>query len=111
MNTKVNFRGRSGKAWEFTSISPDAPWARSSGVAIFAAREGFAWRVIRVIELSGRPHDLQPIWAFADAERYGAASIFLTHEFDAAARREIVSDISEGFSPVCHSIIDDRIAA
>ncbi|KCZ92449.1 hypothetical protein HJO_10449 [Hyphomonas johnsonii MHS-2] len=79
----------------------DAPWARSPGVVIFAAPDAYGWRLIRVMELTGRPHDLQPIWALADAERYGANAVFLGVEFDAAQRKLMVHDIEEGFSTVC----------
>ena len=53
------------------------------------------------MELTGRPHDLQPIWALAEAERYGATAVFLALEFDARERKCLVADIEEGFSPVC----------
>ena len=46
-------------------------------------------------------HDLQPIWALAEAERYGASAVFLALEFDARERKCMVADIEEGFSPVC----------
>lgn len=101
MGSEVRFRGRSGKAWEFRHVAKDAPWARAPGVAIFAAPDTYGWRIIRVVELTGRPNDVQPIWALADAERYGANAVFVALEFDAAARKGMASDIEEGFSPVC----------
>ena len=67
MGSAVSFRGQSGKAWSFQRVAADAPWARTSGVAIFAIPEAFGWRIFRVIELSGKPHDIQPIWALAEA--------------------------------------------
>ena len=101
MSIEVRFRGRSGKAWAFQRVDMDAPWARAAGAAIFAAPDTYGWRVIRVVELSGRPHDVQPLWALADAEKYGANAVFLSVEFDAATRKRMVNDIEEGFSPVC----------
>ncbi|HAE25768.1 hypothetical protein HAD_06685 [Hyphomonas adhaerens MHS-3] len=101
MNISVSFRGRSGKAWDFQRVPKDAAWARSPGAVIFAAPDSYGWRIIRVMELTGRPHDLQPIWALAEAERYGATAVFLALEFDARERKCLVADIEEGFSPVC----------
>ncbi len=111
MGIAVSFRGRSGKAWEFKRVASDAPWARSAGVVIFAAPDSFGWRIIRVMELTGRPHDLQPIWALAEAERYGASAVFLAHEFDGGTRKQMSSDIEAGFSPVCLGARSERLAA
>tara|TARA_R100001143_G_scaffold15561_3_gene17806 strand:+ start:6821 stop:7174 length:354 start_codon:yes stop_codon:yes gene_type:complete len=108
MGIDVKFRGRSGKAWDFKRVPLDAPWARTAGVALFAAPDTYGWRIIRTIELSGKPNDVQPIWALADAERYGARAVFLATEFDARTRRLIVNDIEAGFSPVC---VTDRSRA
>ena len=88
MGIAVSFRGRSGKAWEFQRVAADAPWARSPGV-----------------------HDLQPIWALAEAERYGANAVFLALEFDAATRSLMANDIEEGFSTVCFTDHSRKIAA
>lgn len=101
MNGQVSFRGQSGKAWRFQRAAADAPWARSAGVVIFAAQDACGWRVFQVMELSGRPHDIQPIWALAEAERYGANAVFVSLEFDAAARSAMVNDLEAGFTPVC----------
>ena len=59
MGIAVSFRGRSGKAWEFQRVAADAPWARSPGVVIFAAPDAYGWRLIRVVELSGKQPDGQ----------------------------------------------------
>jgi hypothetical protein len=111
MNIAVSFRGRSGKAWDFQRVSKDAPWARSPGAVIFAAPDSYGWRIIRIMELTGRPHDLQPIWAHAEAERYGATAVFLALEFDAAERKRLIADIEEGFSPVFLGAREEQIAA
>lgn len=100
---QVSFRGKSGKAWKFQRTAEDAPWARSAGVVIFAAQDACGWRVYRVMELTGRPHDIQPIWALAEAERYGANAVFLAMEFDGAARKSMVADLEAGFMPVCRA--------
>ena len=89
MGIDVRFRGRSGKAWDFKRVPLDAPWARTAGVALFAAPDTYGW-------------------ALADAERYGARAVFLATEFDARTRRLIVNDIEAGFSPVC---VTDRSRA
>jgi len=111
MNIAVSFRGRSGKAWDFQRVPVNSPWARSAGAVIFAAPDSFGWRLIRVMELTGRPHDLQPIWAHAEAERYGATAVFLALEFDGAERKRMVTDIEEGFSPVCLGARETSLAA
>lgn len=100
---QVSFRGKSGKAWKFHRTAAEAAWARGAGVVIFAAQDACGWRVYRVMELSGRPHDIQPIWALAEAERYGANAVFLAHEFDAAQRQLMVADLEAGFMPVCRA--------
>jgi len=103
MGSAVSFRGQSGKAWSFQRAAVDAPWARSPGVAIFAIPEACGWRVFRVIELSGKPHDVQPIWALAEAERYGASAVFVALEFAAPVRKQIVADLEAGFRPIVSS--------
>lgn len=106
MNQTVNFRGASGTAHAFTRTAKDAPWARVPGVAIFAAPDTYGWRVIRVVELTGREHDVRPVWALADAERYGASAVFISMQMDARDRRRMVSDIEMGLSPVVHAAND-----
>jgi hypothetical protein len=109
---QVSFRGKSGKAWKFQRTAADAPWARSAGVAIFAAQDACGWRVYRVMELTGRPHDIQPIWALAEAERYGANAVFLALEFDGVQRKAMVADLEAGFMPVCRGAQEPaRLAA
>lgn len=110
MDMKTSFRGRSGKAWSFTKIDKDISWAQSAGVAIFAAPDSYGWRLIRVVELSGRPHDTRAIWALADAERYGATAVFLAPEIDKEARRNAIADIEAGLSPVCPSNVMSEAA-
>ena len=97
---EIMFRGQSGKAYQFVKMALNAPWARESGVALFAARGPFGWRVVRLFELRGRLHDVQPIWAFADAERYGANTVFVLHETDVEMRARIRDDLQAGLDPV-----------
>jgi len=80
-------------------------------VVIFAIPEACGWRIFRVIELSGKPHDIQPIWALAEAERYGASAVFVALEFEAGMRRQIVADLEAGFQPVVRSGEIIRLAA
>lgn len=111
MGSAVSFRGQSGKAWSFQRAAADAPWARAPGIAIFAIPEACGWRIFRVMELTGRPHDIQPIWALAEAERYGASAVFVSLEFDPSARKQIVADLEAGFQPVIRSGEVIRLAA
>ena len=100
---EMKFRGQSGQAYRFVRMAPNAPWAREAGVALFAAQGPFGWRVVRLAALRGRLHDVQPIWAFADAERYGASAIFVLQESDPAVRASVMADLEAGLSPVCAS--------
>ncbi len=102
----MKFRGQSGRAYPFTRVAPNSPWARTAGVALFAAQGPFGWRVVKLTSLRGRLHDVQPIWAFADAERYGARAVFILHEADLAARTNAMRDLEAGLSPVCATEIE-----
>jgi len=97
----MKFRGQSGKAYGFVRMAPNAAWAREAGVALFAAQGPFGWRVVKLTSLRGRLHDVQPIWAFADAERYGARAVFVMQETDPQVRAHALSDLEAGLSPVC----------
>ena len=105
------FRGRSGKAYGFVRMAPSAPWAREAGLALFAAQGPFGWRVVKLTSLRGRLHDVQPIWAFADAERYGARAIFVLQDGDPRSRATILADLEAGLSPVCSSETQDLAIA
>ncbi|MDJ0922805.1 MAG: hypothetical protein QNI84_16885 [Henriciella sp.] len=99
----MKFRGQSGRAYSFTRMAPNSAWAREAGVALFAAQGPFGWRVVKLTPLRGRLHDVQPIWAFADAERYGAKAVFVMSESDAQHRANVIADLEAGLSPVCLS--------
>ncbi|MEL7453874.1 MAG: hypothetical protein AAGJ50_10955, partial [Pseudomonadota bacterium] len=71
-----------------------------SGVAVFAAPDAYGWRVIRVVELTGRDHDIRPLWALHEAERYGASAVFVASEPDRYLRQGMISDLEAGLSPV-----------
>jgi len=111
MSNAVSFRGQSGKAWSFQRAAADAPWARAPGVAIFAVPEACGWRIFRVMELSGKPHDIQPIWAFAEAERYGASTVFVSLEFEGDMRKQMRGDLEAVFRPIHPSPDIVRLAA
>lgn len=108
---EMKFRGRSGKAYSFVRIAPAAPWAREAGVAIFAAQGPFGWRVVRLATLRGRLHDVQPIWAWADAERYGARTVFIMRETDPADRAAALRDLEAGLNPVLEPAQSDLAMA
>lgn len=97
----VKFAGRSGQGYDFEASGADAPWARRAGIAIFAAPGGYGRRVFGVVELTGRAHDIQPIWALAEAERFGATEVFVRHEAATDVRRAVLDDLEAGLSPVC----------
>lgn len=99
----MKFRGQSGRAYGFTRMAPNSNWAREAGVALFAAQGPFGWRVVKLTPLRGRLHDVQPIWALADAERYGAKAVFVLTESDTDQRANVIADLEAGLSPVCMS--------
>lgn len=101
MMRNMKFRGQSGRAYSFVRMAPNASWAREAGVALFAAQGPFGWRVIKLAMLRGRLHDVQPIWAYADAERYGARAVFVMRETDPQVRANALADLETGLSPVC----------
>lgn len=97
---KVSFRGRSGRVWGFSEAGLETDWARRPGIALFAAPDTYGWRVIRMVEMTGRMNDVQPVWAQLDAARYGARAIFVHDETDFETRRAILADLEAGLSPV-----------
>lgn len=99
----MKFRGLSGQAYKFVRVGKDTPWARNAGLALFAAQGPFGWRVVKLTSLRGRLHDVQPIWALADAERYGAQAVFVLEERCSDRRARILADLDAGLSPVCAS--------
>jgi len=103
MKNAVSFCGTTGKAWSFEHANKNGQWAAMPGVAIFAAEDTYGWRVIKVVELTGRRHDVRPIWALADAERYGATDVFVSIQMDRHMRLAIAEDIEMGLSPVVHT--------
>jgi hypothetical protein len=56
--------------------------------------------VVRLTPLRGRLHDVQPIWAWADAERYGARAVFILRETDPSERARALQDLEAGLNPV-----------
>ena len=108
---EILFRGLSGKGYTFIRMAVNAPWARETGIALFAARGPFGWRVVRVMEMRGRLHDVQPIWAYADAERYGANTVFLLQEADKDMRHRIYQDLQSGLNPVLDAVAQPEALA
>ncbi len=96
----ITFYGASGNGYGFEEVRPKDAWATQSGVAVFAAPDAYGWRVIQIVGLTGREHDVRPIWAYYDAERYGASAVFLTRTFDSAQRKTMIRDLEMGLSPV-----------
>ena len=96
----VSFRGGSGRAYAFNRVSNTAPWARNAGIAVFVAPDAYGWRVISVVDVTGRSHDIRPFWAFRQAERFGASAVFFMSEQSKTVRTEKIVDIEAGITPV-----------
>ncbi|MEM1086384.1 MAG: hypothetical protein AAGH90_01545, partial [Pseudomonadota bacterium] len=64
-------------------------------------QSAFNLRAIRLCKLRGRAHDVQPLWALADAERYGARAVFVMAEDDADRIDAVLEDLRAGLDPVC----------
>lgn len=95
-----SFRGQSGRAYRFHRMDIDAPWATETGVALFAARGPYGWRIVRLTALSGRAHGVQPIWALADAQRYGATAVFVCRMEPGELQDAVLEDLELGLNPV-----------
>ncbi|MAK62535.1 MAG: hypothetical protein CMK09_16315 [Ponticaulis sp.] len=106
----VNFCGRSGRDYNFERIGPDTAWAAKEGIAIFASHSGFGWRVIRIVELDGRADNVQPIWAWRDAQRYGARAVFFAPSNKVLDRKTSIADLRDGLDPVCDTQRASRVA-
>ncbi|MEL6567430.1 MAG: hypothetical protein AAFQ22_03355 [Pseudomonadota bacterium] len=100
MQRPVSFRGHSGQTYVFTAADPAGDWVMTPGIAIFAAPNGYTWRVIRLTALRGREDDVQPIWAQHDAARYGGDTVLVLVEPDPAIRDQILADLDAGLSPL-----------
>ena len=96
----ITFYGQTGIGYGFEQADVAAGWFKQPGVAVFAAPDAYGWRVIRVVELSGREHDVRPFWALQDAEKYGASAVFLSLLSDHEARQSMINDLESGLSPV-----------
>ncbi len=111
MDKKITFCGGSGSEYRFAQVPVQSNWAHFAGVAIFAVREAYGWRVIKLTELTGRNHDVRPIWAFHDAQRYGADTVFVSVISSAAERRDMIEDMEAGLDPVTASSSNDMALA
>ena len=58
---------------------------------------------LNLSNLQGVSHDVRPLWALADAERYGAETVFLSLEMKRENRQVMMSDLEAGLNPVIHS--------
>lgn len=106
MQRPVSFRGQSGRTHVFTLVDAGGDWPTRQGVVLFAVPEHYGWRVIRMCALRGREHDVQPIWAQADAARYGGDAVLLLETGCAARRAMILKDLEAGFSPLWPTLLD-----
>lgn len=99
----ITFYGQTGIGYGFEQADIQTGWFDRAGVAVLAAPDAYGWRVIRVVELSGREHDVRPLWALQDAEKYGASAVFISAVADHEGRRGVISDLESGLSPVVSS--------
>ena len=99
MKKTMTFKGVSGAGYDFIEKPVESNWVYKAGVAVFAARDTYGWRVIKIVELSGRDHDVRPIWAFHDAQRFGADTVFVCEEDVSAIRRGAIDDMVAGLDP------------
>ena len=106
----VTFCGLSGKGYTFNGVAADDKRARAGGIDIFTANSGYGRRVIRIVEISGRAHDMRPFVALAEAERYGAQHVFIRADDNPGSRRAAMADLEAGLSPVCHPVSRDVAA-
>lgn len=97
----VNFNGQSGRSHAFERVGHDAPWAKEEGIALFAAPGAYGWRVIQIVELDGRDDNVQPIWAYRNAQRYGARAVFICPISRVLERKTAIADLRLGLTPVC----------
>ena len=100
MMRAITFYGQTGSGYGFKQANKNVDWFNKAGVAVFAAPDAYGWRVIRVVELSGREHDVRPLWALQDAEKFGASAVFVAPVSDHGGRRDMISDLEAGLSPV-----------
>ena len=54
-----------------------------------------------IVELDGRSDNIQPIWAWRDAQRYGARAVFFADCDRVLDRKTSIADLREGLDPVC----------
>ncbi|MEM6625533.1 MAG: hypothetical protein AAF719_02415 [Pseudomonadota bacterium] len=104
MFQSVNFCGASGQSYKFQRVKAEnSAWTEDAGVVIFAASDGMSWRVIRVADQVGRAEDLNAIWRWREAQRYGATAIFVRAMKSASVRAAEAGDLVAGLNPVCLS--------
>ena len=103
MEKTVIFYGQSGRGYEFTEVAASSAWVHMAGLAMFIASKAYGCRIIKIAELTGRDHDVRPIWAFHDAQRYGADTVFVSVISSAAERRDMIEDMEAGLDPVIAS--------
>lgn len=96
----ITFYGQTGIGYGFEQADIEAGWFKRAGVAVLVAPDAYGWRVIRVVELSGRAHDVRPFWALQDAEKYGANAVFVAPMSDHESRQAVIGDLEAGLSPV-----------
>ncbi|MEL6387879.1 MAG: hypothetical protein AAFR41_09515 [Pseudomonadota bacterium] len=111
MQRPFAIRGASGKLHGFSAVHGESDWLKTPGVVLFAAPDGYGWRIIRVAQITGRPDDVQPLWAHRDAERYGADTVMVLTENDQSRQRDIIADLEVGMSAVLSGTVTSKARA
>ena len=100
MEPTITFHTASGQAVVFEKTAMHDPWDLEVGVVLFAATDAYGYRIIRVMELVGRPHDVRLIWGLTEAERYGANQVFVAREMDRERRAEMIEELEVALNPI-----------
>jgi hypothetical protein len=111
MKKSIIFYGKAGAEYGFEQVAEHSGWGHEAGVAVFAVKSAFGWRIIKLAELSGQDHDVRPIWAYHEAQRFGADTVFIHRQDQRDLRRDIIADLEAGLVPVVRFEGDSLLAA
>jgi len=100
MQRPQSFRGQSGQLYRFRQVAMGEAWRGRPGVALLAAPDFYGWRIIRIVEITGRRDDFEPLHALADARAYGGDTVLVMDEPTPAARLAMIADLDAGLNPV-----------
>lgn len=107
MEPTITFHIPNGDALAFEKRHVQERWDLEVGVVLFAASDAFGYRIIRAMEVIGRPHDVRLILALTEAERYGANQVLVAHEMDSERRKEMIDGLEMALNPIIRRIGDE----